>query len=322
MTRVSVQGTYNPSEATGLDGDNPLKVSKSSFMTVNLCPRQYWWRKIGLEGVDIPASPEMSRGKRIHTAYEHLFNTLKDLPQKNLKVIHTIDWVQDTLYASYPEYAPPDDDLEALLSLAELENGRMEEWGIGGYVPLMFEEKLVYDCPELGVRLVGVPDAVLLRANGDLVIVELKTGNWNDGKQSRTRRELCFYWHILNKLGYGDQIKGDIYFMYVAPDCDNYELLNKLEGMPSKTVWSGSTRGVTIIEKMNPRSYTTMLKHLSAAVDTLREQDWEMVWNDYYCPTWCDFYMSCDSEIQGDIEPPWVEISKQEDEPDEESWDS
>jgi hypothetical protein len=318
MRRESVQGTYNPNEATDLDGDNPLKVSKSSFMTVNKCPRQYWWRKIGLADVEIPANPAMMRGSRIHDAYEYLFSTWKFDVRFPNEPPYTQD-ISDALSASYAGCDPHEDDVVALIALAELENARIDEWGLDGYAPLMFEKKLTYDCPELGVRLVGIPDAVLVRPNGDLVIVELKTGNWNDGKMGRTRRELCFYWHILNKLGYG-QNEPDIYFMYVVPDCDNYDLLTKLESVKSKTVWSGDAQGVTIIEKMNARSYNTMLKWLGEAVTTLKEGDWDMKWDDYYCTSWCDFYMSCDSEIQGDSEPPWIEVQNVVVE--EEGWDS
>ena len=309
-------GTYNPAEATELDGDNPLKVSKSSFVCVNKCPRQYWWRHIGLADVDIPPSPEMLRGSRIHSAYEHL--CANDFKSRFPEPPFTNDILNHLWKGLDDDVA--EDEHEALKALASLENYRIEDWGRSGAVPLMFEEKLHYDCPELGVRLVGMPDAVFLRPNGDLFIVELKTGNWNDGKMGRTRKELAFYWHILNKLGYGEKVTGDVYFMYIAPDCMNYELLQKLESMPSKQVWSGDEQGITIIEKMNNRSYTTMQKHLIRAVEKLKTQEWDMKWDDYYCSQWCDFYMSCDNELNGDAEPPWEQQPEQVD--DGVGWDS
>ena len=28
-----------------------------------------------------------------------------------------------------------------------------------------------------------------------------------------------------------------------------------------------------------------------------------MKWNDYFCPTWCDFHLSCEAELTGLAEP-------------------
>ena len=59
----SAQSSYIPHDK------DILRVSKSSFMTYKMCPRQFYWRYIA----DIPTPPpteQMVRGTKIHTVME------------------------------------------------------------------------------------------------------------------------------------------------------------------------------------------------------------------------------------------------------------
>lgn len=65
-------------------------------------------------------------------------------------------------------------------------------------------------------------------------------------------------------------------------------------------------QGFLVVEKVNSRSISSFNKSLSQAVEGIKNHDWEMNWNDYFCPQWCDFSMSCESEMNG-LENLWEE---------------
>jgi hypothetical protein len=67
------------------------------------------------------------------------------------------------------------------------------------------------------------------------------------------------------------------------------------------------SKGFLVVEKLNPRSIASFNKSLKQAVDGIKSHDWDMKWNDYFCPQWCDFSMSCESERNG-LENLWGEM--------------
>ena len=58
----------------------------------------------------------------------------------------------------------------------------------------------------------------------ELIIVELKTGNMNPSKLSRTRKELVFYRRMLEQAGM-DEVS---HFLYIAPDCTDDRMLDEV----------------------------------------------------------------------------------------------
>jgi len=85
-----------------------------------------------------------------------------------------------------------------------------------------------------------------------------------------------------------------------APEDGNDKLL--LEGNKrGKRLWLGPEAGIAILEPIAKRSINAFTEGLSSTIDNLRLQHWDMNWNDYFCPLWCEFCMNCEAELTGDI---------------------
>jgi CRISPR/Cas system-associated exonuclease Cas4 (RecB family) len=289
----SVNGHYNPVKAK--ENGWPIRLSKSSFMTYLQCPRKYWWQKVEMEGIRTPPTEYMIHGTAVHKSLENLY--------ANLERIEEIDVLQAQDMRLLFDKDPEDSDYEpyvheAVDVLAGLEHARLKEWGLEAFKPIEFEVKHEVVDPEHGVVLVGMIDGLLRHpVTGDLVIVELKTGKLGKAKQTKTRKELCYYAHMLELLGYGKTS----HFMYLYPECTNEEIVLDLLDKEAKnkelSVWLGESQGVAYIEKVHGRSINAFKKSLGEAVQGLKNHNWDMNWNDWFCPQWCDFHMSCESEI-------------------------
>lgn len=265
-----MESSYDPTEEGKV-----LRMSKSSFVCYRLCPRQYHWRYVIMKDIRTPATPEMIRGSEVHEAYDELW-------------MSEFDAVRDGLPSGTPH------DL-AYDTIAEIEEARREAWG-DCFVPIANEQRLEVWDEEHEVMLVGVIDGILQHPDGGLCLLELKTGSMNDGKLSRTRLELSYYSHILKLLGEEREIT---HFAYLSPDCENPDFVTKVMNRRGKQVYLGELQGVLIIEKVTKRSGNTFAKHLSNAVSSIKLHEWPMNWNDYYCPAWCDYHLSCEDELGG-----------------------
>ena len=119
----------------------------------------------------------------------------------------------------------------------------------------------------------------------------------NPSKLSRTRKELVFYHRMLTQAGY----ENITHFLYIAPDCTDERMLDEI-GKRGKQVWLGETCGVAVMERVPTRSLNTFPQSLNDTIESLVSHQWPMKWNDYFCPEWCDFSMSCDGILSG-LEP-------------------
>ena len=272
-----------------IPGEGILRVSKSSFMTMMLCPRQFWWRYVsGLPRP--PATEAMLRGTAIHEVFsegllkgpEVIMDAAKDEGGEDDPSI-------DSLLSLIHQIADHFDGLDVVES--EVKHEVHELWAIPN-------DDEGHDMIE--IVWVGMIDGILRHPNGGLILVELKTGNMNMGKLSRTRKELAFYLRMLSKLGYGEVT----HFLYITPD---YEINASgttdkllLEGTKrGKQIWLGEGTGLAIMEPVSIRSINALEKSLSTTIASLVSQEWEMNWNDYFCPQWCDFSASCEAELTG-----------------------
>ena len=277
IDELKANSSYDPTEK-----DKLLKLSKSSFMTYSKCARQFWWQKVLLKDMRMPATPEMERGTRIHTALETIYDNWEG---------------QSTLSPLIPIEAHE----AGVDELVNLEQQRIDLWGIDKFKPVEYEEyRAVYDA-ERDVVLVGLIDAILEHPDGGLCIYELKTGNMNDGKLSRTRRELCYYAHMLRLMGEKRPIT---HFAYLAPDADNLDFVMKMVNDKKRQVLLGEEKGILIVEKVNGRSDKAFIKALDKAVEGLKAHENPMSWSDYFCPQWCDFSPQCENELTG-VDSEW-----------------
>tara|TARA_R110000744_G_scaffold41303_1_gene93475 strand:- start:470 stop:1186 length:717 start_codon:yes stop_codon:yes gene_type:complete len=234
-------------------------------------------QKVVLKDMRMPATPQMERGSRIHTGLETVYD----------------NWEGQTTLAPL---IPAEDHEDGIDEMLNLEEQRIDLWGIENFEPVEYEEyRAVYDA-ERDVVLVGLIDAVLVHPDGGLCIYELKTGNMNDGKLSRTRRELCYYAHVLRLMG---ETRPITHFAYLAPDADNVDFIMKMVNDSKRQVMLGKEKGILIVEKVNGRSDKAFLKALDKAVAGLKAHEQPMVWSDYFCPQWCDFAVQCEQELTG-----------------------
>ena len=266
--------SYDPTEE-----DKILRVSKSSFMGYRYCPRQYWWQRVQLKDVRTPATPAMIRGTYIHDALENLYN----------------DWEgQNTLRPLLPrgEYD------ESLSAIAEMEERRIEEWGIEFFKPYEVEDKRIFYDEENDIVIVGKIDGVLHHPEGGLCILELKTGSFNDNKISKTRLELCFYERMMRMMG---EEKPITHFAFMGPDADNEKMLNKLLNTRGKVVMTGKTQGIMFVEKVTNRALNRFAETFPETIERLKNEEWPMNWNDFTCTQWCDFNLACESELDGGV---------------------
>jgi hypothetical protein len=293
---LSKLGSYDPN-----DEDKFLKLSKSSFMSYNMCPRKFWWEKIQLKDTRLPATEAMLAGTFVH---------------ENLETVYDNWEGQSVLSPLIPE----DREHKSNASLVFLEECRIEKWGLDKFKPVEYEEyRAVWD-EENEVILVGLIDAILVHPDGGLCIYELKTGNWASNKMQKTRKELCYYARMLRLMG---ETRPITHFAYLAPDAENPKFFAELCGwkddwgewdidrvMTCKGGWVNTQnkkeialgkggKGILIVEKVNKRSITSLEKSLKEACEGIKNHQWPMKWSDYFCPQWCDFSMSCESEMNG-----------------------
>jgi hypothetical protein len=298
--------SYDPND----EEEKPLlRISKSSFIGYDMCPRKYWWEKVQLKHQRMPATPAMIRGGFVH---------------KNLEMMYDNWDGQSVLAPLIPEGR---DDI-ANENLVFLEECRIQKWGVENFMPDEYEVKhMVWDA-DYEVVLVGMIDGVLVHPDGGLCIYELKTGNMAGNKMTKTRKELCYYTRLLQLMG---ETRPITHFAYLCPDAENHKFIAELCGwgiyqevdgkkkrvgwdedrvLMSEAGWLDSDskrevaigkggKGLLVIEKLNKRSITSFEKTYGQVVEGIKSHEWNMKWNDYFCPAWCEFAMSCESELNG-----------------------
>lgn len=258
--------SYNPQE-TGV-----LRLSKSSFGTYSLCPKQYWWQYI--QELSPPPSDAMLRGTAIHAILEDAL--LNNQPVLTAAVTHGT-WAND--HATH-----------AMHDLME----QFKAHGDYMFVEAEYKHEVPVQINGHQVVLVGKIDGVFRMPSGELLIVELKTGELGQSKVSRTKKELNFYRYMLGLEGYDIT---DCYYMVIAPDATNTDVAVKLSSKRNTTVFMGELSGVAYIEKVHLGSYRNTVGKVEAAVEGIIAEDWPMNWNDYFCPEWCSFHLSCEQEL-------------------------
>ena len=273
--------SYAPSQ-----GDY-LRCSKSSVMTYAKCPRQFYWNYVA----DIPRAPPtdaMIRGTHIHTIMEEGL-------VGGVTAMH--DKADDLGYG----------DDEGVFALSELLHGVARDMGGFDVVECEVKHQIYEEYYGNKIIWVGMIDGVLRHPDGGLVLVELKTGNMNSGKLQRTRKELCFYKRVLSlhPTYENDPITHFLYISpdYIVPDIYAQDKLFDELNKKGKKMWVGSEHGVAILEPVSTRSINAFEKSLKKTIGELTQEKYPMKWNDYFCPTWCDYNLACDEELNGFTEP-------------------
>ena len=289
--------TYNPEEVTD---DKILRVSKSSMVQYNMCPRQYWWNKIALPDLRLPSSDAAIRGSAIHQVMEDALRDVSDNTKLVLGIDNRTAW--DDLFHSHS--IAQDVELDGGVdSLKEILSAIIEDWGELEIVELEDKHEMPYtvewthegDTGQTDCILVGMVDGLFRMPDGNLVVVELKTGSANNGKLSRTRKELCYYRKLLMLKGY----EAPTHFLTIFPDADDPKFLTQMMNKKKTEIYMGETKGLAVLEPVGKRSITAMENTLSNSVKGIMSQEWPIKWNEYFCTQWCEFHLSCNEELLG-----------------------
>jgi hypothetical protein len=264
-----------------------LRVSKSSYMTYSMCPRQFYWRYVA----DVPSPPPSEaaiRGTIVHSAMEH-------------GILGEPEDMERYLIAEGMEEDRGAKNLASLIHSIASDLGSFDV--VEAEVKHQVYEEFTTQSGMTPIIWVGMIDGVLRHPQGGLIVVELKTGKMNMGKLGRTRKEMVFYARMLKKMGY-DELT---HFLYLTPDYEVVEgdkLLNEYKKR-GKTMWLGENGGYALLEPVTTRSINAFEQGLYDTIDSLKLQDFHMNWNEYFCPVWCDFHLNCESELTGSIEE-WI----------------
>lgn len=264
---------YDPNVCINFqEGGVPLRVSKSSMMTYLKCPKLYWWEYI--MQVSPPPSDAMIRGTTIHEIYE----------------VHLKDGIP--LVEASNKVGFTDVGVEQFAEILE----QWEEFGELEFVESEFKHQILHNIGGYNVMMVGKIDAIFRIKGGGLVLVELKTGELGSSKIARTRKELNFYRFMLQ---YSDKYKDEeiTHYMVIAPDASNVVQAEKLESKRSTKVLWGITGGLAYMEKFNMRSYNSSVEKFIEAIPNLMNEQFPMNWNEFYCPEWCAYHLSCSKEL-------------------------
>ena len=285
-------GHANPIKAQ--NNDWPVRLSKSQFMTYVSCPRKYWW----LNGAEIrtPQNHFMVHGTAVHRSLENLYGLWQEEGDDFMPLMEK-DWEDGSEHQPHTGWNHAQQAIYtgSVDALRELEEERLRRWGVEHFEPVEFEIKHAVKHPDHNFILVGKIDGVHRHPDGGLVITELKTGKATKGKLSKTRKELCYYRYMLSLLGQDEAV----YFYYLFPECSNLDLYHELDAKKDTEVWLGTTQGMAVLEKVTKRSVNAMHKSLNKACEGIVDDLWDMKWNDYFCSEWCDFNLSCESQLLG-----------------------
>jgi len=294
-----VGSTYNPHE---VDEDTLLRVSKSSFTGYAKCPRRYWWDKIALPDVMSPSSPEAERGRAIHAVMEDGLTSAT----MNLSA----DIASDYMFDLDMNKAAAEHDVEGdigVTALADILGAIAEAWDGLEILEMEVKHEVPYSCEysrqeegvicvdHYDVILVGLIDAVFRMPDGSICIVELKTGSANQGKLSRTRKELAFYRHLY------EQVHGEVatHFLTIFPDATDPKFLTDLMNKRNTEVFMGTTQGLAVLEPVGTRTVNAMFKTLHTSIHGIMTHEWPIKWNEYFCTQWCDYHLSCNEQLLG-----------------------
>lgn len=253
-----------------------LRVSKSSFTTYLQCPRKFFFNYMALYDIDTPRSDAMIRGTAIHNVMEH--------------GIHNRAWAH--FAAEYDVEGDPGVSEMGVLLESMADDGLLDI--------ISLEERIEAYDDENDCTLVGAIDGLFRHPDGGVMIVELKTGNLNSTKLSKYRKELAFYRRLLIKAGRytEDELT---HYVIVAPDCTDEKLVTSLLGQKrqSRDVYLGNVTGLAIVEPISSRSVNGMERDLARSVEGIKTHDFPTKWNDYFCTQWCDYHLSCETELTG-----------------------
>lgn len=187
-------------------------MTKSHLMSFDYCAYKY--KRTIIDKLKQPTTIQMTDGTEKHTAHDNcvLSMDLKKVPKSfNAK----IDYVREHL----PE---TEDPLYDSMAFHEAEKLELMKNDFSLFKPKIVETTYDKTIP-IGddfVAMRGRPDHVYMEADGTYNIFELKTGQWRPYMKSKIRKELAFYYILLE-----DQLDAPIgYISWFYPRVEYFDI--------------------------------------------------------------------------------------------------
>lgn len=165
-----------------------MRMSKSKINTYLKCPREFKYRYI--DEIETPPNEYMALGSDVHLIAENYAKLYADNPQENPR--YYLDLITRQLNINIDDVDVHLDSLASFFKLAFIEND---------YTIFSQEEYLTDDTHNFN----GITDIVLENPNGDLIVIDYKTGS--SSSFSKCRRELGYY-KMLVESNYDKNVTG------------------------------------------------------------------------------------------------------------------
>jgi hypothetical protein len=161
-------------------------ISKSIMNAYKTCPQRY--KLLYIDRIPTVTSDAMQRGLDFHDFVNKYYDNVKS--GSNGELIVNQEFIKESLGACIPEAQP---------YITNFVNFEYERWEMCKeqkdpmkyFMPVMREEKI----RNIGLELVGIVDRVDRKFNGNLAVIEFKTGKFDQRawKLTELRQELAFY---------------------------------------------------------------------------------------------------------------------------------
>ena len=215
-----------------------IYMTKSHLMSYDYCPYKY--KRTVIDKLHQPTTPQMTDGTEKHSAHDNcvLAIDLKKVPES---FEDKIDYVR--------QYLPETDDIiYDSIAFHEAEKLDLMQGDLSLFKPKIVET--TYDKTiSIGddyVAMRGRPDHIYLEADGTYNIFELKTGQWKDYMKSKIRKELSFYYILLE-----DQLDAPVeHISWFYPRVDYFDM-EKIKKQSIKAAYKSIEKLVNAIKEDN-----------------------------------------------------------------------
>lgn len=161
-----------------------MKLSKSAVNSYLKCPREFKYQYI--DKIKNEPNKYMRFGTYIHEAAERVVDQIQVLRKCELDE----DGMKEICLSCYDEFSEFDEE-ELDLHMDNLCNFMVETFVNNNYKVFSTEEYIL----DTDYNLSGLADLVLENENGDLVVIDYKTGK--SGSIKKYRLELCYYKRLI-----------------------------------------------------------------------------------------------------------------------------
>ena len=151
-----------------------MRLSKSKINTYLKCPREFKYRYI--DEIEMPPNEYMALGSDVHKVAEDYVVRYGDKPQMDIR--YSLDLIAESLNLDSDEIDVHLDSLASFFRRAFVEND----------YKLFSQEEYLTDETH---NITGITDIVLENPEGDLIVIDYKTGS--SSSFSKCRRELGYY---------------------------------------------------------------------------------------------------------------------------------